>query len=100
MLTGGFYRPPNSNTAYFDLITESVDRAYDTNITDIYILGDFNHNLSSNNRNNVSELIQTYNLHQLINVNTHFTEQSSSLIDLILVRNTAHFLRPDFTSAS
>ena len=60
MLIGGFYRPPNSNTAYFDLITESVDRAYDTNITNIYILGDFNHNLSSNNRNNVTELIQTY----------------------------------------
>ena len=92
MLIGGFYRPPNSNTAYFDLITESVDRAYDTNITDIYILGDFNYNLSSNNRNKVTELIQTYNLHQLINVNTHFTEQSSSLIDLILVRNTAHVL--------
>ena len=46
VLIGGFYRPPNSNTAYCDLISESTDRAYDTNITDIYILGDFNFNFS------------------------------------------------------
>ena len=91
-LIGGFYRPPNSNSAYCDLISESIDRAYDTNITDIYILGDFNFDFSGHKRNKITEIIQAYNLRQLIKEKTHFTEQSSSLIDLVLVRNTAHVL--------
>ena len=66
VLIGGFYRPPNSNTAYCDLISESIDRAYDTNITDIYILGDFNFDFSFYYRNKITETIQAYNLHQLI----------------------------------
>ena len=46
ILVGGFYRPPNSNIAYFELIKESIDRAYNTSIiVDIYILRDFNINL-------------------------------------------------------
>ena len=32
-----FYRPPNSNSDYFYLIKESVDRACNTNMTDIII---------------------------------------------------------------
>ena len=38
------------------------------------------------------ELIKQYNLKQLINEPTHFTENSASLIDLILVRNTSNIL--------
>ena len=38
VLVAGIYRPPNSNLAYMDLIKESVDRAYNTNIVDIIIL--------------------------------------------------------------
>ena len=47
LLVGGFYRPPNSNAACFELISESIDtcRAYNTNIIDIFILGDFNYNI-------------------------------------------------------
>ena len=37
--------------------------------------------------NKMNDLIQEYNLSQLITENTHFTEHSSSLLDLILVRN-------------
>ena len=40
LLLGGFYRPPNSNNA--NLISESLDRAYNTNISDIIITGEFN----------------------------------------------------------
>ena len=42
----------------------------------------------SNENNKMKELIQQYYLNQLIREPTHFTEHSSSLIDLILVRNT------------
>ena len=92
ILIGGFYRPPNSNTGYFELIIESIDRAYNTNIVDIIILGDFNCNMSVNNKNKMTELLQEFNLKQLITEPTHFTENSSSLIDLILVRNNSNIL--------
>ena len=38
VLLGGFYRPPNSGTDYFDLITERIDNAYNSNIIDVMIL--------------------------------------------------------------
>ena len=66
VLIGGFYRPPNSNTAYCDLISESIDRGYDTNITDIYMLGDLNFDFSGHKRNKITEIMQAYNFHQLI----------------------------------
>ena len=47
LLVGGFYRPPNSNAAYFEFISKSIDRAYNTNVIDIFILGDFNYNLAT-----------------------------------------------------
>ena len=92
VLVGGFYRPPNSSPDYFDLIKESVDRAYNTNLADIIITGDFNIDMSQNNNNKMTDLLLEYNLKQLITEPTHFTETSSSLIDLILVRNNNNVL--------
>ena len=45
VLVGGIYRPPNSNSDYFNLILESTDRAHKTYIPDIIITGDFNYNM-------------------------------------------------------
>ena len=59
---------------------ESIDRAYNTNVQDIIITGDFNYNMFSDSNNKMKDLLQ----HEA----THFTEQSTSLIDLIIVRNT------------
>ena len=89
LLIGGFYRPPNSNNNYWSLIEESFDRAYSTNIDNIIILGDFNINVNLQQDNKLSNLISSYNSHQLISEPTHFTENSSSLIDII------SFSRPD-----
>ena len=94
ILIRGFYRPPNSNNEYFNLISESVDRAHNTNVADIIITGDFNINMKPNN-NKMAELIKQYNLKQLINEPTHYTENSASLIDLILVRNRSNILTSD-----
>ena len=88
----GFYRPPNSTADYFTILSESIDRAYNTNIPDIVITGDFNFNMRTNGNNKIKDLIQNYNLEQLINEDTHFTENSSSLIDLILVCNSSNIL--------
>ncbi|MCG8077783.1 MAG: reverse transcriptase family protein, partial [Candidatus Thiodiazotropha taylori] len=92
VLIGGFYRAPNSNADYFNLIRESFDRAYYTNIPDIIITGDFNIDMTQNNSNKMTELMFEYNLTQLISDPTHFTESSSSLLDLILVRNCTNVL--------
>ena len=40
----------------------------------------------------MTELIQEYSLTQLKTEDTHYTENSSSLIDLILARNKTHVL--------
>ena len=92
ILIGGFYRHPNSNNNYNNLIEESIDKAFNTNIVDIFILGDFNYNLLHNNDNKMTEISQEFNLKQLISEATHFTEHSSSLIDLVMVRNSTNVL--------
>ena len=74
ILVGGFYKPPNSNSDYFDLLKESVDRACSTDIPDIIITGDFNCNMAQCTPNKMNDLILEYNLSQLITENTHFTE--------------------------
>lgn len=92
VLIGGFYRPPNSSIDYFNRISESFDRAHNTNINDIIIVGDFNYNMLSNENNRVKDLTQLYGLKQLIKEAIHYNEYSSSLIDLIMVRNPNNIL--------
>ena len=48
--------------------------------------------MTRNSNNNMTGLIQQYNFKQLITELTHFTENSSSTNDLILVRNTSNVL--------
>ena len=48
ILVGGFYRPPNSKNDFFDCILESIDRAYNTNIMDMIVTGDFNLDMLGN----------------------------------------------------
>ena len=76
-LIGTFYRPPNSTNAILSAIEDSIGLAFDTNISNILITGDFNLDI----------LCQQFNFEQIINEPTHFTENSSSLIDLILTSN-------------
>ena len=91
VLVDGIYRPPNSNSDYFNLVLESIDRASNTNIPDIIVTGDFNFNMFSS-KNKITVLLQKFNLQQLIIDATHFTETSASLIDLMIVCNTNNVL--------
>ena len=82
-LIGTFYRPPNSLNAIFSSIEDSIGLAFDSNIQDIIITGDFNLDMLKDSSNRkIKDLCQQYNLHQLINEPTNFTENSSSLIDM------------------
>ena len=95
ILIGGFYRQPNSSNEYFNLLTERFDRAFNTNVADILITGDFNYNMLSNDNNKLKDLMYQYNLKQIITEPTHFTESSSSLIDLFLIRNDTNILHSE-----
>jgi hypothetical protein len=84
---GGFYRPPNVQN--WEVIEQSIDLAASTNITHMVITGDFNDNLLAVKRHNsrMGQLINRFNLTQLITEPTHFTESSATLIDLMLVND-------------
>ena len=93
VLIGTFYRPPNSLNAIFSSIEDSIGLAFDSNIQDIIITGDFNLDMMKDSSNRkIKDLCQQYNLDQLINESTNFTENSSSLIDLILTVNKNNIL--------
>ena len=88
ILFGLFYRPPNADGQYFSNIEDSISLAIDTGISNIIVTGDFNLNfLNVQTRRKIDTLCTQYSLHQSIDQPTHYTEHSSSLIDIILVSN-------------
>ena len=92
-LIGTFYRPPNSTNEVISSIEDSIALAFDTNIPNILITGDFNLDISKPSASRkVRELCQYFSLDQLINEPTHYTELSSSIIDLFLTSNKNNVL--------
>ena len=92
-LIGTFYRPPNLTNAILSSIEDSIGLAFETNISNILITNDFNLNiLKDNSSRKVRDLCQQFNFEQIINEPTHFMENSSSLIDLILTSNRSTIL--------
>ena len=82
------YRPPNSPAQTLADIENSIDLACDTNIGNIVITGDFNLNyLDASSKRKITSVFNQYNLTQLIREPTHFTENSSSLLDLVFTNN-------------
>ena len=89
LLFGLFYRPPNSDQIYHSLIEDSIHLAIDSGITDVIVTGDFNYNLMNDVTNRkILSICQQFSMHQYITEPTHFTENSYSLLDIILVSNT------------
>ena len=91
LLVGTFYRPPNSSPIVLSNIENSIGLAVDTRIADIVITVDLNFNvINPSSANKILDICKQYNL-QLMKEPTHFTDYSSSLIDLILVSNLQSF---------
>lgn len=67
-LYGTFYRLPNSPASLWDDIELSLDLAYNTNITNIIIIGDFNANLFVSNSisNRLLDMFRMYGMSQCI----------------------------------
>ncbi|MCG8049353.1 MAG: reverse transcriptase domain-containing protein [Candidatus Thiodiazotropha endolucinida] len=93
ILLGVFYRPPNSNAAYLSSIEDSISMAEDTGIAEIIVTGDFNLNTSNpSSSRKVNSICQQFCLHQTITEPTHFTEHSSSTLDLLFVSNKQNLI--------
>ena len=88
ILFGLFYRPPNADGQYFSNIEDSISLAVDTGISDIIVTGDFNSNFfNAQSRRKIDMLCTKFSLHQTIDQPTHYTEHSSSLLDIVLISN-------------
>ena len=93
ILFGVFYRPPSYDATYFLNIEDSIALAVDTGLSDIIVTGDFNLNmLNIRTSRKIESLCIQFSLYQSIDQPTHFTENSSSLIDIVLVSNKDHLL--------
>ena len=76
-----------------NLIHESFDRARNTNIQDILFFGDLNNDLlTAAQSRNSQDLIMAFGFFQLIDELSHYTENSSLLIDFILANNINNVL--------
>ena len=87
-LLGTFYRPPNSLAQTLSSIKDSIGLAFDSNINNVFITGDFNLDTLKNTSNqNISAICQQFSVTQMIVEPINFTEHSSSIIDLICTSN-------------
>ena len=83
ILLGTCYRPPNSPPGSMLSIETSIGLAFGTTINDVIVVGDLNlEKQKLTSRRKIEALCQMYNLSNIISEPTHFTESSSSLIDL------------------
>ena len=83
-LIGTFYRPPNSDGNVWNLIEQSIELTIDTRFSNILITGDFNENQLINYNSKIKDILRLYNLHQLICDPTSISENSETLIDLLI----------------
>lgn len=84
---GTIYRPPNSNFNHCLECLENVLISFMANFDIILLGGDFNVdllNLNNINTTHLTNFLNKYDLHQLISQPTRITENSKTLIDLII----------------
>ncbi|CAC5398371.1 unnamed protein product [Mytilus coruscus] len=88
VLYGTLYVPPKGNNEIRTNIESSVESAVTDVNCDRIIVTDFNDNLLNVANSKIHNICTNYSLEQLIEDPTHFKEQSSSLIDLIITDNS------------
>ena len=96
ILLGLFYRPPNSDAAYLAHIEDSISLAVDTGIPELIITGDFSLCLFNQQAfRKIHSICTQFSLYQCID----YTEQSSSVIDLLFVSNKNHLIHSGVADA-
>ena len=90
---GVFYGPPRTDALYFSSIEDSIHMSVDTCINDIIITGEFNYTmLNAHTSNKIKSICEQLSLTRTINNPAHYTEHSSSLIDIILTNNETNMV--------
>ena len=104
-LVGVLYRPPSSLVQYWEFFISNVEKAMECDLP-IFLLGDFNTNILSEQSLNFKLMLQRLNLQNYINDPTNFSNfpvNSGTCIDLILTNNTNMvmdtFILPPFCSS-
>ena len=86
-----WYRPPHSPVEHFDVF-ESLLKQAELGYSDIYVAGDINCNLLQDSRvsytTRLINIIEAYQLTQVISDATRITSNTSTLIDLFITNNT------------
>ena len=85
------YRPPNSHVGWIDTFEEELSKAQTTGL-EIILMGDFNIDFGSCTNHKWRNLIQLFDLSQLVQEPTHVTETSSTLIDHIYSSNPENII--------
>ena len=89
VIIGTIYRPPSSNSKYYDDMLNEIQRARDIS-NHVIIMGDLNYNYVLDDtleRNAVFNIETLFEMNQLIKEPTRVTERNSSLLDVILTTN-------------
>ena len=82
------YRPPNVTLNCFDEdLADTIITAFTSN-KDFYILGDLNCDFLSHSSQTLQDFCSAFNLTQIIKKPTRITQNSATLIDVILTSNT------------
>lgn len=65
-----------------------MEKAKNTNIENVLITGDFNDNIRNSKNCKISGFIKDIGMTQLISNSTHFTENSETILNLLIVNDT------------
>ena len=82
LLIAFIYRNPASQTSWYDSFTSMLDDV-PLNLTNLYLLGDFNVDLSKEKNVTWDSIITLFGLNQMVKTPTRVTTSSSTLIDHI-----------------
>ena len=80
------YRNPALPVEYWSNLDENISRVVDSyGSQNIVLVGDFNEDLLNNSKHHLKDIIDSYNLKQIIDSPTRVTSHTSSLLDPIII---------------
>ena len=91
--------PPSSQAAVWLSLEYFIELSLNCNADVVIVVSDFNDNQLNPHCRKVKDIMRLYNLHQLINEATNFTEHNQSLIDLVLTNNPSFITLSEVGSA-
>ena len=96
ILVSTWYRPPDLPTSYFAEFEQMIG-SFDAENLEYFLLGDLNVDFTptteSPSKNKVKEILDIYDVEQLINEPTRITATSSTLIDLCLTNTPTNIVK-------